>query len=188
LEIKRNEYFSDYSPDISEKNVFDDEGAMNIAVSEVQKFMKENINASSVEIAEEVVNQQMASALKACHKIHIFIRAAISRNFYKEREIKKYAPIIHSITQGNPIMERHLISAVESICSKKAKNFPVLVKQLFDEDVLQENVILEWAYDGRSEFTPKSIDEETRASLRAEAEPVIAWLQVEDSSDDETDD
>merc|ERR1739845_189072 len=146
----------------------------------------ENISASSDRIAEEVANQQMSFAIRPYQKIHIFIRAAMSRNFYKDHLVKKYAPIINKITLGNPIMERHLISAAEFICSEKSKNFPVLLKQLFDEEVLQEKVILEWACDGRSDYTLKSINEETRASLRAEAEPVIAWLQVEESSDDET--
>jgi len=181
--------FSDCAPGIpvlGEKKYYDEHRAIDMAVLEIQKFIKENFTASYVRIAEEVANQQMSYAVKAYQRIHIFIRAAISRNFYKEHLVKKYAPIIHIITQGNPIMERHLISAAEFICSEKTKNFPVLLKQLFDEEVLQENVILDWAFSGRSDYTPKSIDEETRASLRAEAEPVIAWLQVEESSDDET--
>lgn len=163
----------------------DDSRVIDLAVSEVQKFMRENISASYDRIAEEVANQQMSFAIRPYQKIHIFIRAAMSPNFYKDHLVKKYAPIINKITLGNPIMERHLISALETICSEKSKNFPVLLKQLFDEEVLQEKVILEWAYDGRSDYTLNSINEETRACLRAEAEPVVAWLQTEEISDDE---
>lgn len=181
--------FSDSSPSttiLGGGRYYDENRATDMAVIEIQKFIKENVTASCVRIAEEVANQQMSYAVKGYQRIYIFIRAAISRNFYKEHLVKKYAPVILKITLGNPIMERHLISAAEFICSEKPKNFPVLLKQLFDEEVLQENVILEWAFDGRSDYTPKSIDEETRASLRAEAEPVIAWLQVEESSDDDS--
>lgn len=125
----------------------------------------------------------MASALKSFDKIHIFIRAAITPNFFKGKEIEKYAPVISKITNGNPIMERHLIAALECICVDKPKNFAVMIKQLYDEDCLEEDVILEWAGEGRSEFTLESVSEEARAMLRGEAEPVVTWLQQDDSDD-----
>merc|ERR1712037_830315 len=117
--------FSDCAPGIpvlGEKKYYDEHRAIDMAVLEIQKFIKENFTASYVRIAEEVANQQMSYAVKAYQRIHIFIRAAISRNFYKEHLVKKYAPIILKITLGNPIMERHLISAAEFICSEKTKN------------------------------------------------------------------
>ena len=55
------------------------------------------------------------------------------------------------------------------------------------EDVLDEDTILEWADAGRSEYTLDSVDEESRAILRGEAEPVVVWLQ-EAESDEEDDD
>mmetsp|Transcript_26934 Transcript_26934/g.48983 ORF Transcript_26934/g.48983 Transcript_26934/m.48983 type:complete len:416 (-) Transcript_26934:185-1432(-) len=176
--------FDDLSVD-SEHGV-DDAGAMAIAVNETRKFMKENPKASPAEVAELVVNQQMASALKSHDKVHIFVQAAITTDFFKNKEIEMYAPILEKITNGNNIMERHLIAAMEVMCIANHKHFPVLIKQLYDEDVLQEDTILEWAAEGRNDFTLDSVDEETRASLRSEAEPVVVWLQEEDS-DDESD-
>ena len=52
--------------------------------------------------------------------------------------------------------------------------------------LLEEETILEWADDGRSEYTLDAVDEETRAVLRGEAEPVVNWLQEADS-DSESD-
>ena len=63
-----------------------------------------------------------------------------------------------------------------------------MLKQLFDEEVLAEMVILEWAFDGRSEYTVDSLDEDVRASLRAKAEPVVAWLQEDSDSDSDDSD
>jgi translation initiation factor 5 len=150
--------------------------------------MKENPDASAGEVAEDVVNQQMASALKSHDKIHIFLRAVIaSQDDFKNKAIENNAEIIGKITQKNPIMERHLISAAEGLCSGSTlepKYFPVMLKQLFDEDVLAEMVILEWAFDGRTEYTLDSVDEDMRSTLRAKAEPVVAWLQEDSDSDD----
>ncbi len=129
----------------------------------------------------------MSFALKAHHKIHMFIRASINSHFFKEKQIEKFAPVINLITQSNPIMERHLIGAIEGVCSGKPKHFPVMIKLLFDEEVLDEGVILEWASEGRTEYTVDFVDEDVRVALRNEADPVIQWLQQDDSGEDESD-
>ena len=158
-----------------------------LAVDATRKFLEENPEASADDIIEVVTNQQMASALKSHDKVQIFVRAAITPMFFKNNEVKKYSPVIEKLTNGKPIMERHLIAALEAICVDKPKNFPVLIKQLYDEDALEEDTILEWAAEGRSEYTLAEVDEETRATLRGEAEPVVVWLQDADS-DEESDD
>lgn len=150
--------------------------------------MIKNPDATVDAIAETVTNQQMASALKSQDKIHIFVRAAFTPQFFKEKEVEKYASAVSKITNNSINMERHLIAALEGLCIDKPKNFPVFIKQLYDEEALAEDVILEWATEGRSEFTLATVDEETRATLRGEAEPVVVWLQAADSDDEESDD
>lgn len=159
-----------------------------MAIEGTRKYLAENPDASAADIAETVTNQQMASALKAHEKMQIFIRAAITPQFFKNKEIEKYAPVAEQIANGNKIIQRHLIAALELICKDKPKNFPVMIKQFYDEDVLEEDVILEWADDGRSEFTLPAVDEEIRSTLRIEAEPVVVWLQEADSEDEDDDD
>mmetsp|Transcript_54403 Transcript_54403/g.80728 ORF Transcript_54403/g.80728 Transcript_54403/m.80728 type:complete len:400 (-) Transcript_54403:432-1631(-) len=165
----------------------DDAGAMELAVEATRVYMADNPNASVKDIVEVVVNQQMASALKSFDKVHIFVRASITLDFFKKKQIETYAPVIESITSGNPIMMRHVIAAIEYVAMSKPKVFPVMLKKLYDEDVLEEDTILEWAAEGRSEYTVDDVDEDTRAVLRSEAEPVVVWLQEADS-DDESDD
>lgn len=176
----------DASDDASHGDV-DDAGAMDLAVEGTRKYLAENPSSSPTAIAEVVVNQQMASALKSHDKVHIFVRAAITPDVFKEKQIEKHSATITKLTQSNPIMERHLIAAMEGLCIEKPKNFPVMLKQLYDEDALEEDAILEWACEGRNEYTLDSVDEETRAALRSEAEPVVVWLQDEDSSDESDD-
>merc|ERR1711862_131364 len=67
--------------------------------------------------------------------------------------------------------------------SKFNQAFPVLLKLFFDEEALDEGVILEWASEGRSEYT--LVPEEVRADLRGLAEPVVIWLQDDDSDEDD---
>lgn len=165
----------------------DDAGALLLAVEGTRDFLNNNADASPAVIVDVVANQQMASALKTHDRIQIFVEAAFTEHFFKNKEVETHAPVIQAITQGNPIMERHLIGAVEAFTMSKPKLFPVMIKHLFDEDALEEETILQWAYDGRTEFTLDKVDEESRALLRAEAEPVINWLQDDDSSDSDSD-
>jgi len=157
------------------------------AVDEVQKFLKDHADTSTFDIAEFVTNQQMSFALKSHHKIHMFVRASINSHFFKEKQIQKFAPVMRAITQSNPIMERHLIGAIEGVCATKPKHFPVMIKLLFDEEVLDEGVILEWSSEARTEYTVDSVSEDVRVALRNEADPVIQWLQQDDGSDEESD-
>lgn len=166
----------------------DDSGARKMAVEAVRKFLDENPDVKPADLVEVVTNQQMASALKSQDKVYILIAAAITPNFFKKNEVAKYAKTLTMITNNNKIMERHLIATLEAISVDKPKNFPVLIKQFYDEDALAEETILEWADEGRTEYTLDVVDEETRAALRGEAEPVVVWLQEADSEDDSDDD
>jgi len=161
-----------------------DANAMALAVEATKKFLSENPDAPPAAIAEKVVNEQMASGLKSQEKIHIFVRAAFTPDFYKKKQVMAYAPTISAITQGKNVMEHHLISACEGLCMDKPKNFAVLIKQLFDEEVLDEDTILEWAGEGRTDYTLESVDEDQRCNMRAEAEPVVVWLQEDESDSD----
>jgi translation initiation factor 5 len=161
----------DDSDDVSDVAGVDDEGALDLAVDATRKYIAEKtpkVAASKPQdLVELVTNQQMASALKAQDKVVILALACITpASFFKDKEIALFAPAFVLLTNGNRIMERHLIAALEVMCINKTKNFPVMLKQFYDEDVLQEEVILEWA----------------------EAEPVVAWLQEADSEDEEGDD
>mmetsp|Transcript_14120 Transcript_14120/g.35468 ORF Transcript_14120/g.35468 Transcript_14120/m.35468 type:complete len:408 (-) Transcript_14120:157-1380(-) len=165
----------------------DDDGAMVLAVEGTRNYLHGNPDASVDDIIDVVTNQQMASALKAHDRIKIFVRAAITPQFFKNKEIEKYAPVVAKLANGNKIIERHLIATLEFLSMEKPKNFPVMIKQFYDEDALEEETIIEWAEDGRSEYTLDAVDEETRAALRGEAEPVVVWLQEADSDSDSDD-
>lgn len=187
LSGKKDDEFDDDEDSSETSEVVDDESAFQLAVDATKTFIKENDNATDEQLVEYVTNQQMASALKSHDKIRILILAAFTPDFFKNKEVEKYAPVISRIANSNRIMERHIISALEAFCVEKTKNFPVMLKQLYDEDALDEETILEWADQGRSEFTLPSVDEDSRAILRGEAEPVVVWLQEAESEGESSD-
>jgi len=163
----------------------DDVSAMEIAVQATKGFLARNPDAPVKEINEIVLNEQMASALKSHDKVHIFAQAALTPDFFKLKLILKYAPVFSQLTNDNPVMLRHLISALEGICIENPKHFPVMLKQMYDEDVLEEDVILLWASEGRGEYTSEKVDEEMRVLLRSHAEPFVVWLNNAESDEED---
>lgn len=65
--------------------------------------------------------------------------------------------------------------------------FPVILKHLYDADIVEEDAMLMWAgEEGRSEeFTPASLTDEQVAALHAKAEPFVTWLEEADEEGDE---
>lgn len=185
-----DEFGDDDDDEKSAEAGVDDAGALQLAIDATKNFIFESAEFSDQELIEYVANQQMASALKSHDKVRILVEAAFTKDFFAKKEVELFAPALSAITNGNRIMERHLIASLEVHCQDRTKNFPVILKQLYDEDALQEETILEWADEGRTEFTLDCLDEEVRAVLRSEAEPVVVWLQEaesENSSDDDDD-
>lgn len=169
-----------------EEAVVDDASALLLAVQATKKHIVENPSIGPKALVDYITNQQMASALKSQFKLSILVRATITPQSFKIDEIKKYIPAMKLITADNRIMERHLIGAMEAFYVQKPKHFAAMIKLLFEEDALSEESILEWAESGRSEYTLDEVNEDTRAAIRGEAEPVVVWLQEEDESDEES--
>lgn len=65
--------------------------------------------------------------------------------------------------------------------------FPVILKHLYDADIVEEDALLEWAseLEPSDEYTPTAISIEQFAVLRKKAEPFVVWLQQADEEDDE---
>ena len=166
-----------------------DESALDAAVKATSAFVEANPEASPNDVVEVVKNQQMASALKSHQRIAIFMKAVISNDFYKTNAIGKHKAVLLKLTASNSHIMRHAISAAEELCVSSTKLFPVMIKQLYDEDVVDEESILTWyAADGADEY--RVVSEGAGKEMRKKAEVVVRWLEEaeEDDSDEDDDD
>ena len=70
--------------------------------------------------------------------------------------------------------------------------YPVLLKQLYDEDLIDEEVLFDWFHDAlRNEFTVDStiISDDILEQLKDASKPFIIWLQqADEEGDDEEED
>jgi hypothetical protein len=93
------------------------------------------------------------------------------------------------------IQQRHLIAAFEWLCGAKYPSlqrfFPLFLKQLFDEEVVEEDVFFNWATDyARNEYSASDslIHIDVLEALKASAAPFITWLQEAEEEGEEGED
>jgi len=182
---KKKETSDDGATDVENVSV-DDASLLKESIESIKKYLDNNPQFNADALVETIVNEQMAAGLKSFDKIHILVGASFNNLVIKEMQVPKFVPVLQKMVGGNLTMERHVIAAVEGVYANNTNTFPVVLKQLYDNDILQEDTILEWAGDGRTEYTLDTINEESRALLRSAAEPVVNWLEQADS-DEESD-
>ena len=138
--------------------------------------------------------REIASEAKLMFKecAYILVASLFDNSVVSNGQVASNVPILQALvsTDANKFMARHLIGAFEDFLGNRIpelkKFFPLILKQLYDEDVLEEEVILDWASQGVTyEFSPQSMKPEDVKALRASAEPFITWLSEAEEDDDD---
>ena len=58
-----------------------------------------------------------------------------------------------------------------------AKAVPLILKELYDQDLLSDMVLVAWFDGPKTEFSPASVSEEALTLVKAKAEIFINWMQ-----------
>merc|ERR1712243_222044 len=89
----------------------------------------------------------------------------------------------------NPKGQKYLIGGiektVESFEATLLPKVPHIFKELFEEDILEEEVIFEWA----KKVSKKNVSKEMAQKIHEKVAPFIKWLkEAEEESDESSDD
>merc|ERR1711902_23958 len=107
---------------------------------------------------------------------------------FKEKQINKYAKLLLRFTHENPKGQKYLIGGiektVESFEAALLPKVPHIFKELFEEDVLEEEVILEWA----KKVSKKNVSKELAQKIHDKAAHFIKWLQEAEEETSESED
>ena len=157
-----------------------------------KSWSADNIDASVPAVLEQLRSVQTVASLRPSDRPIIFMGACFTERCVKNEEAIKHKAILAALAATH-IQQRHLIAAAEWVCGTKYPNllkfFPVMLKQFYDEDLVDEDVFFEWDADSiRNDFSAEitMMGEETLEALRGHAKQFIIWLR-EAEEDDEDD-
>lgn len=168
-----------------------DSKAVEAGIERFTMWRTENPTATIPQITEELRSIQTFNALSPADRIIIFLGSVFTETSITDNTISHQKEILSALAP-TPIQQRHLISACEWFCGTKypklLKFFPVILKHIYDEELVEEDILLEWAADyTRNDFTSEQslISMEVLEQLKAAARPFITWLQEAEEDDDE---
>ncbi|ESO00648.1 hypothetical protein HELRODRAFT_185763 [Helobdella robusta] len=105
-------------------------------------------------------------------------------------QIKQYKSLLRRFTDGNEKAQKYLLGAFEQLVGNDHHDLLMpktahILKAFYEEDILDEEVIIDWDKKASKKYLSKDICKE----LHSKAEPFIKWLKEaeEESSDDEED-
>ena len=102
-------------------------------------------------------------------------------------QIKKYRRHFLRFCHNNKKAQRYLLHGLECVVamhqSQLISKIPHILKEMYDADLLEEEVILSWAEKASKKYVSKELAKE----IRVKAEPFIKWLKEaeEESSGNE---
>mmetsp|Transcript_22062 Transcript_22062/g.32024 ORF Transcript_22062/g.32024 Transcript_22062/m.32024 type:complete len:403 (-) Transcript_22062:197-1405(-) len=164
--------------------------------SAVESIQRVIATGASVEaVLEELRVVQTFSSFPTYFRIDMMVAAAFGSGNVTANELAPHKEAFVALVNGNQINERRVIGALERLCGQRRPElqvlFPVILKMFYDEDIVSEEVILDWGaeMDLRTEYSPEIVTDETLEALQNAAKPFLTWLEEadEDDSDEEED-
>ncbi|KDO20176.1 hypothetical protein SPRG_14524 [Saprolegnia parasitica CBS 223.65] len=147
---------------------------------------------SDAAILDEVIKQQTNAALLVGDRLAIFFGAAFTAQILAANEIAKYARVLEKLVDSERL-QFQLIALTEHFCAVKVPallhSFPVILKLLYDEDILAEDTILSWSVDEtRKNYAHYEVTDAHAAALKKALTPFIDWLENAEEEESDEDD
>ena len=161
------------------------------AIARLQLWLSDNENPATNVLLDELRNIQTMASLRPSDRVILYLGAVFTENVVPGKEIEKHRGVLSALA-ATTIQQRHLIAAFEWFCGTRhptlVRFFPVILKQLLDEELVEEDTFYAWAGDfARNEFSAEQsmMCLDTLEQLKASAAPFIKWLQEAEEEGDE---
>merc|ERR1712179_594080 len=167
--------------------------------SDMDKTEEEKVNIffKFVQIKKGLINGPVAKEILAeAERLEIKNKAPVilcellfNDKMFKEKQIKKYSNLLLRFTHENQKGQKYLIGGIEkTVETYEAALLPKVAhifKELFEEDILEEEVILEWS----KKVSKKNVSKEMAQKIHEKVAPFVKWLkEAEEESDESSDD
>ncbi|KAK2707739.1 hypothetical protein QYM36_015440 [Artemia franciscana] len=115
----------------------------------------------------------------------VLVEVLLSTNILTE--LKTFKKLFMRFTMDSEKAQRSLLGGIEHLIelhySALLPKVPHILKALYDEDIVEENVLIDWGNKPSKKFVSKEIN----AAILEKAKPLIQWLESESSSEEESD-
>jgi translation initiation factor 5 len=139
--------------------------------------------ASVVKIMDILRDIQTVSNLRPLDRIIIYIGAVMTDALLTAKEIEKNCAVLMAMAKSVDT-QRHVIAAFEWFCGSHQKalssKFPLVLKSLFDEEIVDEEVFFSWSADyAKNDYSADDslIGIDALEDLKSSSQPFITWLR-----------
>lgn len=137
-------------------------------------------------VLKDISSEAERLEIKDSKGVMALVDALLDENILKQ--VIQYNKLFRLFTDSNPKTQKYLLGAVEKLIEcKKNQLLPKvshILKVLYDHDIVEEEVLLEWSKKGSKKYVSK----ETSQEIHAKAAVFIKWLQEaeeEESTEEE---
>lgn len=152
-------------------------------------FLKQRASSGDLTGAKainEILHE--AERLEVKSKAPLVIFEVLVRGSALAADVRRHRALLLRFTRGDSRAQRtalHALTALAAHHNTLLPKVPAILKLLYDEDIVEEKAILEWAAKPSRKYASK----EVVADVRRRAQPFLDWLQeAEEDSDDADDD
>lgn len=148
-------------------------------------YLKQRHDANDVD-STKAINEILheAERLEVKSKAPLVMLEVLVRPSALAGDVRRHRALLLRTTRQDPRAQRAALHGLTALCAHHATllpKVPAILKLLYDEDIVEEKAILEWA----AKPSRKYASRELVADVRRRATPFLEWLQhaEEDSSD-----
>jgi len=139
--------------------------------------------ASIAKIVDLLRDIQTVSSLRPVDRIIIYIGAVMTDSIITKNEIEKHCAVLSAMTKSVDT-QRHIIASFEWFCGAHkpalASKFPLVLKALYDEEIVDEEVFFSWSADyAKNDYSADDslIGIDALEDLKSASQPFITWLR-----------
>ncbi|KAJ3417582.1 hypothetical protein HDV05_000039 [Chytridiales sp. JEL 0842] len=138
---------------------------------------------------KDIIEKAESLSLRDDKVCVVLAQIIFSVDILKENQVKKRAPLLRKFLK-NEKCQKGLLGGLERFLglepnkSTMLAKTPLVLKAFYDEDLLDEEVVLAWG----DKVSKKFVDKKTAAEIREKAGPFLNWLKEADEESEEEDD
>ncbi|XP_071539585.1 eukaryotic translation initiation factor 5 [Panulirus ornatus] len=144
---------------------------------------------AEVSLFKDIAGEAERLEIKENKAVMVLVELLLDDNIIKQ--IPQYRILLLLFTHGNPKSQKYFIGAVEKLIElnkdQLLSKVPMIFKTMYDQDVIEEEVLLDWG----KKVSRKYVSKETASEIHAKAQPFLKWLQEaeeEETTEEEEED